>query len=242
MSAISPPTFDEWVEYSFTQGHADFEACSAAGEPDAAMERAARFVDDLPAELLARYVLRLFEDPVWVGQRYNERQIAEWIWYFFGIATQTLRTLYEAPLEQDLQIRCVHSVATVYTDLFDSLCCDRGRRPDECFIQHRDLDIAVGMIWDMDGGLEYPLFQPQDRPQLFEPTFGVLAHILDRCRTSTCRYSALHGLGHLVCFHRHKDEQIALRCVGLIDCFLAREGIPDWLADYARVARRGDVL
>jgi hypothetical protein len=73
------------------------------------------------------------------------------------------------------------------------------------------------------------------RPHLVEPGFRVIETVLAECRTSSCRISALHGLGHLHDYHGRRVERI-------IDGFLARPDLPEWLRTYAMKARGGCVM
>ena len=138
------------------------------------------------------------------------------------------------------QVRCVRGVATCYTDLFERVCCNRGVDPDLELFEQSEIDGAVYMMWDMDC-FEGTLAHPQDNPHLIEPGLFVLESALMRCRTSTCRVSALHGIGHL--YSRFEDEKdpLADRLRELVDRFVASTTMPDWLAEYAACARDGYV-
>jgi hypothetical protein len=232
MSDLPAPTFDEWVEYSFTHGHADFHAKPGSPDYDVSESRAGRFLVLRP-EILARFVIRLFRAPAFIADRYDDDQIASAIWFLFGIASEYFHDLRSPAVPRDLQVECISSVATLYTDLFDLVCCRRGTDPEGDYTNESGVDGAVYMIWDMDY-IEGAVIFPEKFPHLVEPGFHVLRTILDHCRTSSCQVSALHGLGHIYHDHPHRAEQ-------MIDRFLGNRSVAAWVREYAQAARRGRV-
>ncbi len=230
---ISPPSFEEWVAYCFTQGWADFHARAGSPEYEQAQLRTQRFANLEPA-LLARYVIRLFRDPAAVAARYADNQIGNATWFLFGVASGYFQYLPSDPVPRDLQIECIASVATLYTDLFDRFCCKRGAEPDGDFRNELTVDGAVYMIWDMDC-IECAAMFPNQAPHLVDPSFAALETVLAQCRTSTCQVSALHGLGHLHMYHPQRVERI-------IDDFLISRSTAMWVCEYACNARKGSVL
>jgi hypothetical protein len=83
---------------------------------------------------------------------------------------------------------------------------------------------------------------PENAPHLVEPGIEVLESVLRNCRTSACRVSALHGIGHIYFTHNQGgSKEIALRLQEIIDAFTDREDLPEWLRDYAAHAREGYV-
>jgi hypothetical protein len=226
------PSFDEWVEYCFTQGYADFRLeCGSPGY-DEADSRAERFVG-LDPRTLAGYLRRLFSAPAALAERYTDGQIAGATWFLFGCASEYFSALRSAVVPPDEQVACMASVATLYTDLYDRICCKRASDPDGEHTNTVEVDMAVYMIWDMDC-IAGAIIHPKEAPHLLEPTFAVLDTVLRRCRTSTCQISALHGLGHVHEYHPQRTER-------MIDAFLAGRRPADWVREYARWARVGRV-
>lgn len=226
-----PPSFDEWVDYCFTKGYADFGCRERSPEYEAAEKREQRFCWLNPV-ILAEYVVRLFESPALIADRYTDDQIGEATWFLFGIASGYFQELWSEEVSIGRQIRCMKVVATMYTDLFDRVCCFRGTDPDRRF--ELPVDSAVYMIWDMDC-IEGAVMFPERTPHLVDPGFWVLEKVLSKCRTSSCLQSALHGLGHLQTYHPERVEQIIMG-------FLNKRHVPKWIRDYAEQARTGYVL
>ena len=63
MGRLHSPVFNEWVEYVFTRGYAEF------GELGPAVEL---FVDRIDDRVLAQHMIRLFEAPAFVADRYTD--------------------------------------------------------------------------------------------------------------------------------------------------------------------------
>lgn len=233
MSNDAVPTFDEWVEYSFTLGYSDFHAKYDSPGYGEVELREQRFVNLAP-DVLARYFIQLFESPQFIADRYSDDQIDSAIWFLFGCGSEYFEELWSDAVSKEQQIKCMTSVVTIYTELFDHICCKRAADPDGEYIHDLDVDGAVYMIWDMDG-IDGANRHPDQHPHLVEPVFKTLETILSRCRTSTCQMSALHGLGHLHPHHPQRTERI-------IDCFLKRQHVADFVKHYALTARVGCVL
>ncbi len=228
------PTFEEWVAYCFTQGYADFNARSDSPDYDAALARSDRFAA-IPVDVLGGYLIRLLHAPAFIADQYTDDQIGDGTWYLFGVGSSYFSEVFaRGRLPQDVQIKCMSEVATIYLELYDHVCCKRGKDPEGEFINSLNVDVAVYMIWDMDS-IEGAVMRVRGTPHLVEPGLHVLETILCGCRTSSCLASALHGLGHIHGVHPRRTEQI-------IDAFLADRMIPDWLRLYALWARKGSVL
>jgi hypothetical protein len=233
-----PPTFSEWVDYCFVHGSRDF-AGRTEDDSDVTDERCVRF-GGLDPRLLTEHLTRLFESPSFIAERYRSDQIAEATWFIFG-SSGYMGTLRRGRVPVDAASRCIRSVATMYTDLFDKVCGKHGDEPDENLYNTVPIDIAVYMIWDMDGIQYIPTF-PEKNPELVEPAIHVLETVLRRCITSSCLISALHGVGHLIGSRAHRgDHAMVTRLRGMIDEVARRRRLPDWLAEYASRARSGAV-
>lgn len=219
------PTFDEWVAYCFTQGRAD----SHADASRITAERRERFMS-VPAGVVAEHTLRLFTNPARIASDFSDDQIAEGVWFIFSEYPSTWFATDD--LSADTQVGIMQSIANLYEQCFDRVCNARGAKPDDDL--DSELDIAVFMIWDMDG-IECPAFSPERHPHLLEPSFEVLETALFRCRTATCKRSALHGLGHLVNVHPKRVRAI-------IDRYFVLPKQPRHLREYAKEARAGEIL
>lgn len=232
METHQPPSFDEWVHYCVVQGYSDFSDSSVHDN---------RFLR-IPLPLLAEYLTMLFESPAWLAERYTDADLGNFTSFVFGVASWYISLVRRGPLPHDVQTRCIDSIATLYTDLFDKVCGARGADPDTDLRELSEIDGAVYMIWDMDC-LEGTVLFPHEHPHLVEPGINIIQTVLDRCRTSTCLISALHGAGHIVGFHsRSGNDAIVSRVQGIIDIFLRRRRAPEWVREYALDAREGMVL
>jgi hypothetical protein len=235
MQKVSTPSFDEWVEYCFTQGYPDFHSEYGSPGYDAVEARTERFVR-LDPTVLATYMVQLFRSPGFVADRYSDDQIGDAVWFLFGCASEYFKDLYypySAAISPSLQIDAISAVATLYTDLFDHVCCKRRLDPDGYYTNDLRVDIAVWMIWDMDN-IEGAVIFPEKTPHLVEPGFAVLDTVLANCRTSSCQMSALHGLGHIHAYHPQRTER-------MIDDFLANRPAAEWVREFALTARTGHI-
>jgi hypothetical protein len=234
MSADQQPTFEEWVEYNFTLGPRDFNSTSElSGE--ARWERQARH--SLNPPLLTSYMTRLFEAPAFIADQFSDDQVAKGIWYIFGLGSEYGHALLSGDVPVEARARCVRSIATMYTDLFDRVCGNHGDDID-ARSDDRDVDVAVYMIWDMGSGFDSVPVSKEE--PLSTAAFEVVETALMKCVTAACQESALHGLGHLIGFLPPTAPSVA-RATALIDSFLSKRRPPDWLREYAAAARTGNV-
>jgi hypothetical protein len=226
----SGPSFDEWVEYCFTQGYADFHNSNEA-ELESVWARGERF--SMSPVGVTQYMTRLFEAPAFIAEQYSDQHIRDATWFLFGVGSDYCHDARSQEVPPDAQVRWMRSVATLYTDLYDQVCGERGSLPFANLSS--ELDTAVYMIWDMDC-IEGAVMFPEKAPHLVNPGFEVLQTVLASCRMGACLQSALHGLGHIAVFHPARVQDI-------VDQFLAARGpeLPSWLRDYAMDARVGRV-
>jgi hypothetical protein len=106
------PTFEQWAEYCFTQGYADFQSCNPPHN-GASLERERRFVD-LPPETIGQFLIKLLQAPAFLSDQYSDEQIAEGIWFVFGHPSSFFLQVWDdAPL--DLQVECMSAASTAYT-------------------------------------------------------------------------------------------------------------------------------
>ncbi|TVS07722.1 MAG: hypothetical protein EA423_03405 [Phycisphaerales bacterium] len=239
------PDFDAWVEYCFVHGYRDW--ANWHNDPfEVADARETEFVWSIDPVVLAEHMIRLFESPAFIADRYSDEQIARAVWFFFSQVSSYFHEIRDcSAIPEPLRDRCIRSVATIYTDLFDRVC---GKGPDDSFLGKRDyckaiellpdLDGAIYMIWDMDS-FAYAAIRTDEVDAAFERGYAVLEAALMRCKTSACRLSALHGIGHSVRMFEESPKNDRLRA--LVDRFLAECEVPGWLAEYADCARFGAV-
>jgi hypothetical protein len=199
MNAAQPPSFEKWVDYCFTQGYDDFFDRSPDG-PSAITARCMRLARQDFARMdpirVTEYLIRLFEDPAFVVDRYTDDQIADAVGLIFGSGgSNSIYDAFDETVSTDLQVRFMRSIATLYTELFDRVC---GRRASDLESSLNDrVDGAVAMIWDvccLDGALR----APDTWPHLVDPSLDVLGVVLTRCRTKACLDSAPWGI-HDIC-------------------------------------------
>lgn len=237
------PTFEEWVHDCFTQKQDD--AVEQSSVTEAISEHQGPQLLPLTDLVTTQYLVRLFESPGFIADRYSRPQIADGIWYIFGARSDMIFNVIYSEIPIDLQIRAYRSVLTLYTDFLDGVCGIDVDNPDSDPRTGGGVDSAVYMIWDMDH-LIIPLQSPSEHPHLVEPSIYILENVLLRCRTTTCILSALHGIGHACqCDAMRGDPEdrvIATRLRAAVDRLLKTREIPTWLTEYAHAAKAGEVL
>ncbi len=239
MGGGETPSFEEWANYCFTQGLDDFRCVEPAAQ--AAIEARERRFCRLEPHLLAAYLTELFQRPPEFFDRFTDAELAAGVWFIFGISSEYMGALMYGDLPDVARTECVQSISSFFTNVLDQACGDHGRDPDIDFFRARpdslDLDGAVHMIWDM-GALGFP----EAGSPLVEPLFNLLEAAVFGCRTSACRASGLHGLGHIGhCVSERSMEIFQPRIDGLINRFLGRADVPAWLREYAERARDGNI-
>jgi hypothetical protein len=241
VAALNPPSFEEWVDECFRHKRPESGTYYSGFVPTANVEYDHdELAGEIYAPLLAAYMTRLFDAPGFIANRFTDDEIAAGTHFLFGAEAGCLRELRGGGVSPGVFLRCLRSVGTLYTDLFDRVCGTRGQRPDEEFKAR--IDSAVYMIWDTDS-LDYAVTIDWPDGPCTEAGFTILEAALMRCRTSACRQSALHGIGHLMMQRPCEgDVTIRDRLRGLVDRFLHEKQPPEWLAEYAREARAGRVM
>lgn len=218
--------FDEWVQLVFDHPEARMHWFHEAGASEGDLDAS----DPKHAATLVEYLTRLFENGSALLGRYSDAQVATGLWYLFGVSSGHMQVVGPGPVpEQDL-IRMIRALCTLYREVFAVRCGD--------VLSHRSergskLDVAVYMLWDMDGiglgGWESGL-SAVDRAML-----DTLREILTIDNTA-CQESALHGLGE-------SYSEAPAEVAAIVDEWLATEpGISPGLIEYAQQARVGEVL
>src|SRR5688572_14808109 len=180
-----------------------------------------------PAQDL-EHLSRLFSDPVGALEGLSDEEIGVGLWSVLDSGgAGTALALNDATLPLDARIAGVHSIRTLYRELFVPRC---GERLGHLSEQDGRLEMICYMFWDVAcfGG------PPGDREgNLFEDAvLDVLEDVL-AIEHAACQESAIHGLGHRI--GRHPE-----RAPAILDRWLTagRERDPR-LWGYASAARTG---
>lgn len=179
----------------------------------------------------ADYLAQLFETPSVLFGRFSEQQIALGLERLLSNANSNyVFVLSDESVPQELQIRVVNSLYTLFKDLLAKICSENVG------VDHphrRPADAICFMMWDAGLLQIYP-----DRPEhrlVDLAILDVLGQIL-ALPSNACRKSALHGLGHA-----HEDYPIEVESI--IDEFLSNHSdVSNELRKYALDAREGWVL
>jgi hypothetical protein len=186
MQDQAAPSFDEWVEYCFTKGESEFHSKAQRDRSYYAVSSLTVIRPDLfprsqiPLDEVARFLVRLFRAPGFIADRFTDDQICDGAWFIFGYGGQYFPYVRRDPVPREIQFAVISSIATLYTELFDHLCCERGTDPDKNYIEEARLDNTVWMLWDMIGfsvpSLDVGLFPSV--PDLVDTGFDVLETVL----------------------------------------------------------------
>jgi hypothetical protein len=236
------PTFEAWVDYCFVQGSADFNRTTEYTKQELAVHRE-RWgpASNITNKPLAEYLIQLFESPGWIQRKYTQQQIAEGIWFIFGLGSEYFgRILHDGDISLPTKLKCVRSVASMYTQFFDKVCGRGGQDPFTNRTSTDEIDTAVFMIWDM-GVIETCLWDAESDTERAAACLDVLEVALTQCTTSSCKGSALHGLGHVVCMNHRTRGHVYQRSHDLVSSFLKSDISADWLRTYAEHALNGNV-
>lgn len=231
MADANPPSFEEWLHYCLTRGSLN---------PDESEERRILRFELMEPSALAALMHRLFASPGFLADRCTPDQIGDLVDFLFSIDSGYMTRVFLArDVPASIQAALLAELSTFYIELLDRVCGRRGADPDSDLRFTDRLDCKVYMMWDMNG-LECVGVR-SEHPHLIEPGLRVLEAALFRCRTSACRISALHGIGHLYSMNSESQPSIARQLQSLVDRFLGSASVPDWLAEYAACARDGYV-
>jgi hypothetical protein len=179
----------------------------------------------------AEYLAQLFEAPCALLGRFSEKQIALGLERLLSNANSNyVFVLADESVPQELQLRVVSSLYTLFKDLLARICSENVG------VDHphrRPADSICFMMWDAGLLQIYP-----ERPEhriVDMAILNVLGRIL-ALPSQACKKSALHGLGHA---HFSYPEEIP----PIIDAFLAdHPDLNEDLREYALAARVGGVL
>lgn len=222
-----PMVFSRWVNYCFTAGYHEFQGAFADGRFEVQFE----YLSIDPVEL-SSLISQLFESPAVIQERFSRDQIADGIWFLFGVASEYFYKVREKSVPVPQQVRCYRAIKTLCRELLDNLCRDATEPGLSMQAINADkLECAVYMIWDMN--YVEGAAMSDGWPHLVEPCFEVLQAALD-CKSAACKISALHGLGHLAAYHPERVRKMAGRAA-------SNTNLPKWIREYAAAAREGCV-
>ncbi|WP_225138989.1 MULTISPECIES: hypothetical protein [unclassified Bradyrhizobium] len=217
-------SFDDWLEHAFGR-EVRFQQAPWYFDPEHDWW-------DPPAADAVSYLTRLFEDPEPALQGFADSQIAQGLTYLVNTsAGGDSRWLCSTDVPVEDRVRCVTSVAALFTKLFEPRCDPSLSHLSEA--ASNALNGVCYMWWDAFPSLALP--GDPDLPTLHDCALQTMDRIL-QLKSIACQESALHGLGHWRRDYRDKVSQI-------IDCFCeAHAGIDPRLSAYAQSARCGCVL
>lgn len=254
--------FEEWVAYCFGQGPRDFAREDLdPRKPEESWEaRVTRH--EIDGATAARYLKRLFLESGARLSAVSDAELAEGVWYVFGIGGgffSTMTSDWERrdgtrnPVATAVEITAVFdAMPVIYRDVFERRCPPDFKPENACQSDVDRLGAAVYMIWDMDQCIYLVSGSQPDTLDNPITTAGLaaLSTVLRECASPACLYSALHGLGHLIPTGRYQSQGAAgdgrnllTRSQAIIDDFLecrAATLTPD-LIEYAKCAREGGV-
>ena len=217
-------SFDDWLGHSFGR-EVRFQQAPWYFDPDH------DWWDPAPMEAVS-YLTRLFEDPEPALQGFADSQIAQGLTYLVNTSARGddgWLCSTDVPVKD--RVRCVRSVAALFTKLFEPRCA-----PSLSHLSESDagtLNCVCYMWWDAFPSLA--LAGDPDLPTLHDCALRTMERILD-LNSIACQESALHGLGH---WQRNYSEEVTQ----IIDRFCEAHSKADpRLLAYARSARCGCVL
>lgn len=174
-------------------------------------------------------IVRLFESPSFVLERYSTSETGEGL---LALLPLELQFLTELNVSADMRYRGLAAIQNLFSQIFAAKCdpdtlvhlCSDAAAPNA-------LNIACYMWWDSfphHGSPTSPKYRQIDRQIL--TTMNTTLYL----GSLPCQESALHGLGHW--YHQYPSE-----VENIIDEFLLESGsaLDSRLSSFAKVARLG---
>ena len=216
--------YDDWLEHAFGR-EVRFQRAPWYFDPDH------DWWDPPPMEAVS-YLTRLFEDPEPALQGFSDSQIAQGLTYLVNTsASGDNRWLCSIDVPIKDRLRCVGSIATLFSRLFEPRCARLLSHLSEA--DAGTLNCVCYMWWDVFPSLA--LAGDPDLPTLHESALLTMERV-PHLDSIACRESALHGLGH---WQRDYTEKV----IQIIDRFCEAHSKADpRLLAYAQSARCGCVL
>src|SRR3712207_4082524 len=95
------PSFERWADYCLTRGYADFHA--GRGEEAEPFHR-------MPDPLTAEYLIRLFGEAGTLTAGLTDKQLADAVWYIFGVGGEVFSRAQGASVALDRRIECYRAL------------------------------------------------------------------------------------------------------------------------------------
>lgn len=151
---------------------------------------------------------------------FSELQIAHGLQFIFDATYEYAYALRDGGIELQIKLDAIASMASLFRDCLNERCTQGSKLHQVCW-----------MFWD-----ETPLTWCERNPNK-EAIYAAVADVMRQCLNLSniiCVKSALHGLGHLHCYHPE--------AAGIVRHFLntTQRTDPDLLR-YAEAAERGMV-
>lgn len=211
--------YEEWVKHVFDHPVDRKEPWYWAND--------APFWDsDADPKRTLEYVTRLFETSGELPKTYSFDQIGDGFGYLVASAATTYMFVFHdegLPIQE--RVAGIEAMIHVFRDLFDRHLGAGGEA-----LTGSSFGMICDMWWD-----SIPISCGRLGPEIDRAILSVLKGTL-ALPSYSCRFAALHGLGH-----NHRGARQATQ--EIIDAFLARHSnLPEDLVEYAARARTGHVL
>jgi hypothetical protein len=222
-SAMSPVTFDRWVEAVF-----DHPLRTPEWYWDNDFDEHWDCLG-LTASLTVEYLTRLFSDPDHL-KRYSLQHVAQGMWFLIGESSpgDSAYALLNCDVPLNQRIDCVRAMSNFFRVFVAPAA------PGTATERKDDFQGLCYMWWDIlptYGGPKYGN-NTGGEPELHRICLDTMADILT-IPSELCQLSALHGLNH---WHLHHAERVQ----SIVDAFLQKtSGLTPRMVEYAAIARSG---
>ena len=222
MGPTATAMFERWVNWVFDCPTSETESRLTGDD-----------TEHPPVAQSLAFMTELFEGAESVLGAFTDAQVNQGLWFLASNAhSQHFYAFTDRSLPEEQRLRGVHSIGTLYKNLFAKRCSPHLSHLNE--MGAGDLNPICYMLWDV---APLPRFRDE---QAFDAVNLAAIDVMVSCLAidhDACRESALHGLGENH-FHRPWRSRIH----SAIDEFLARTPtVRPELADYALQARSGAV-
>jgi len=173
------------------------------------------------------FCTRLFHDPEFLLDRYDEAQLSQGFWFIPGLDGY-LRAIWCAETPLAPREECVLSMENLFGKLF-------AKHPfgEAAYMWWDGVDSYRGGLCGGTSGDDRLVRMEEAR--LETVMLEVLGRILLGNASRECQRSALHGMGHIA---NRCDEKTEAEITRLIDRYLS-EDVPKPLAEFAEICRHG---
>ncbi len=212
------PSYDEWVEYCFTKGLSDFPAPHDNSD-------VLRFVYEIDPLTLVGHIIRLFEQPEFLLDRYSPDDIGRGVAFIVGVPSEYLAVIYKKQFDDAQRSRVYQAVASLYEHCMDPLTVAEEAGSQTGCNHGSPLQFALFTLWE-SGGLGWSIvFGKYGRMQA--ACFEAMERVLHTCKSIGCRESALCGYAYLGMRFQAESGKAFAR-------YLSKRHQPAWLRRFAR--------